>query len=185
MDNRFMKDAALWYGNLGFKVVPLWPLGKTPFLGFSKQEPSCDLEIIKRWWTISPNSNIGLPTGKDFNNLIVLDLDIANGINGYECLKEICEAHSIQLPETSVVKSGSGGMHMYFRNTIGIVHGGKNLKPCIDVRAEGAHIVAPPSLHKNGTRYEWYHGDINTIADANEEVKRLLSILKKEGKTYE
>lgn len=185
MDKRSMMDAALRYGNLGFKVVPLWPQGKTPLLGFSNQEPSCDLEIIKRWWTISPNSNIGIPTGKDYNNLIVLDLDIANGINGFECLKEICKAYSIQLPETAIVKSGSGGMHMYFRNTIGIVHSGKNLKPCIDIRAERAHIVAPPSLHKNGTRYEWHQRDIEKIADANEDVKRLLSVLQGGGEMHE
>ncbi len=34
----------------------------------------------------------------------------------------------------------------------------KRLGPGLDVRGDGSFVVAPPSLHKNGSRYEWLPG---------------------------
>ncbi len=60
-----------------------------------------------------------------------------------------------QLPDTLRITTGSGGLHLWcktsvcIRNTV--VLGGF---PGIDVRGEGVYVVAPPSLHRSGQRYE-------------------------------
>jgi len=170
-------EAALSYASQGIEVVPLWPKGKVP-LDFCNHSPTTDTEIIKRWWKICPTANIGIPTGTTHNSLIVLALDVSCGINGEKTLTSICQKNSIHLPDTSIVRTGSTGFHLYFKNSQRIiVRGGKNLAPGVDVRAEGAHVVAPPSIHKNGNQYYWLRGGIDRLTPADENLYKLLHIL--------
>lgn len=172
-------EAALSYASQGIEVVPLWPKGKVP-LDFCNHSPTTDAEIIKRWWKICPTANIGIPTGTAHNSLIVLDLDVSCGINGEKTLTSICQKNSIHLPDTSIVRTGSNGFHLYFKNSQRIiVRGGKNLAPGVDVRAEGAHIVAPPSIHKNGNQYYWLRGGIDRLTPADGNLYKLLHILER------
>ncbi len=60
------------------------------------------------------------------------------------------------LPQGPRVRTGSGGWHLLFaepgrelRNSVNRVGRG------IDVRADGGYVIAPPSLHTSGARYEW------------------------------
>lgn len=93
-------------------------------------------------------------------------------------LASLCQKNSIYLPDTSIVQTGTNGFHLYFKNSQRIiVRGGKNLAPGVDVRAEGAHVVAPPSIHKNGNQYYWLHGGIDEISPADENLYKLLNIL--------
>ena len=170
-------EAALSYASQGIEVVPLWPKGKVP-LDFCNHSPTTDTEIIKRWWKICPTANIGIPTGTTHNSLIVLDLDVSCGINGEKTLTSICQKNSIHLPDTSIVRTGSTGFHLYFKNSQRIiVRGGKNFAPGVDVRAEGALVVAPPSIHKNGNQYYWLRGGIDRLTPADENLYKLLHIL--------
>ena len=52
----------------------------------------------------------------------------------------------------------------------------KDFFPGVDIRAEGAHVVAPPSIHTNGNSYEWILKSIDEIADANEDVYQFLQL---------
>ena len=175
-----MLDAAIHYAELGFQVVPLWPAGKTPLPFRGARKPTRDVRKIIYWWELCPKANIGLPTGVDFNSLIVIDLDIepSTGIDGQHQLQQILVDNGIRLPATGVVRTGSGGLHYYFNNKNRILlHGKRNYYPGIDVRAEGAHVVAPPSIHSNGNRYEWIQGDAADIADCTDDVYHLLQLL--------
>ena len=180
LDQSEMLDAAICYAELGFRIVPLWPGGKTPLPFPGAKEPTGDIERIGYWWELCPVANIGLPTGVAYNSLIVIDLDLdsACGIDGREELRRIISGSGLHLPETSVVRTGSGGEHYYFNNTKRIpLQGKRNYCPGIDVRAEGAHVVAPPSIHPNGRAYEWLCGSAHEIADATEDVYLLLEYL--------
>jgi hypothetical protein len=178
-----MLDSALEYARHNMLVSPLWPKGKHPLSGFGFNEPTTDEQLITRWWTICPDANIGIPTGLRHNSLIVIDLDVTDNADGQKELKRICCEYSVSLPDTAVVQTGSGGVHLYFRNNKGVpVTGGKNMAPGIDIRSEGAHVVAPPSVHRNGRSYIWLRGNIDTIADADENLFRLLSILENKNR---
>ena len=64
-----------------------------------------------------------------------------------------------KLPETMKVKTGSGGFHFYFVNPKEEDYPNKvSFRKGLDLRAEGGFIVAPPSLHVIGNRYEWMGG---------------------------
>ena len=164
---------AIRYAELGYSVVPLWPGDKRPLPFADTKKPSCNIDLIRSWWERCPNANIGIPTGIRYNNLIVIDLDInvSAGINGKVQMVKTLEQKGLCFPKTGVVRTGSGGFHYYFKNVKGIViRGKKNLLPGVDIRAEGAHVVAPPSVHANGKEYQWILGDISEVADANNDV---------------
>lgn len=172
-----LKEAALRYASRGFQVVPLWPRGKLPMQNLRNTEPSSDPRQIRQWWELCATANIGLPTDNHYNALVVLDLDVGQGVDGTKTLKKICMERGLVLPDTAVARSGSGGYHVYYRNPGKLpVPGGKDLFPGIDVRAEGAHIVAPPSIHADGGTYRWVIGDETKIAPLDENVLRLLEI---------
>lgn len=172
-----LKEAALRYAALGFQVAPLWPKGKMPMQNLRSREPSADPQQIEQWWDLCPTANIGLPTDNRYNALVVLDLDVGQGIDGPGMLKKLCAERGLELPETAVARSGSGGYHVYYSNPRKLpIPGSKDLFPGIDVRAEGAHIVAPPSIHENGGGYRWVLWDETRIAPVNEGVLQLLGI---------
>ena len=172
-----LKEAALHYAALGFQVAPLWPKGKLPMQNLRCSEPSADPQQIEQWWELCPTANIGLPTDNRYNALIVLDLDVGPGIDGAGMLKKLCAERGLELPDTAVARSGSGGYHIYYSNPRKLlIRGSKDLFPGIDVRAEGAHIVAPPSIHSSGGVYRWVLGDESKIAPVNEAVLQLLGV---------
>ena len=157
MEGLLLKEAAEKYAKLGFYVSPLWPKSKEPIRGFKYDKPSNDPEVIKYLWQRCANANIALPTGRRYNNLIVFDLDVSAGINGCDNLKKLLCTHKIVIPNTMVVKTGSGGYHLYYKNTSNMICPSvKNIIPGIDVLSEGAHVVAPPSIHETGRRYEYF-----------------------------
>jgi putative DNA primase/helicase len=154
-------EAALAYAKRGVPVLPLhWPKdggcscgesdcqspGKHPLTEHGKDDGTTDPEIIKRWWGRWPQANIGLRMG---NGRVAVDVDPRNG--GEESLHDLGP-----LPETVSALTGGGGQHLVFKAD-GQVGDRKGLLPGVDLIANG-YIVAPPSRHISGRRYEWEIG---------------------------
>jgi predicted transcriptional regulator len=146
-------SAALKYAERNIPVFPLRPGGKKPAIPKSKGgrgylDATTDPDQIRRWWTRWPNANIGIPTGER-TGLLVLDVDAEK--NGFTSLDALEKKHE-PLPETTTVKTGGGGMHVYLdyptgsgiRNSTGQVGAG------LDMRGEGGYVVAPPSRTHKG-----------------------------------
>lgn len=84
---------------------------------------------------------------KHGNGLLVIDLDCKNGVNGYA---SFAQHLATALPPTMLVKTPSGGLHIYyrlsneqkgkFRSRAGWLNG-------VDVRAHNAIAVAPYTLY--------------------------------------
>lgn len=56
-----------------------------------------------------------------------------------------------------------------------------NLLDGVDIRSDGGYIVAPPSIHPNGSKYEWeYDPDEYEVARGDETLDKLLDYGKKE-----
>jgi len=66
---------------------------------------------IRKWWTKTPNANIGIPTGEKSDWLV---LDVDDG--GDETISAL-EATYGKLPDTVTAVTGSGGWH-YVLNTL-------------------------------------------------------------------
>ena len=80
------------------------------------------------------------------SGVLVLDVD---GPEGEAVLKE--HGH----PATPMVRTGSGGLHLYFRHPDREVRTGIRVEPGLDMKASGGYVVAPPSVGPTGKPYEW------------------------------
>jgi putative DNA primase/helicase len=87
------------------------------------------------------------------SGLVALDVDPRSG--GDASLCELIEAHG-ELPQTLESVTGGGGSHIFFahpgvsfKNSSSVLGGG------LDVKTDGGYVVAAPSLHASGKRYEW------------------------------
>lgn len=168
-------ERALQYAALGLAVFPCKERGKSPAFKNWQTSATTDPEAIKTIWTRNPQFNIAIATGSTSNGLIVVDVD-NHDVNGADSLAE-WERKNGKLPETATVLTGSGGVHYYYWAQEPI-HGATGVLPGVDIRGEGNLIVAPPSVHPNGNKYEWeLSADIEDvgIADADETVMKLIN----------
>lgn len=158
-------EAAVDYAGRGWRVVPIMPASKRPSVSRWTDVATTDAEVLERWWGESyVGHGVGIVTGKE-SGLWVLDVDDT------DALADLERRHR-PLPDTLTSLTGSGGMHLVFawphdgrevRNDAG-----RRLGPGLDVRGEGGQIVAPPTLHPNGSPYTWDAGQPETPVDAPE-----------------
>jgi hypothetical protein len=142
-------DAALQYASQGWFVFPCKPGEKVPIGGRGHLDASIDPAQITAWWRATPQANIGVAVAP--SNLVVLDVDTAEGKPGLASLREI-DAH---IPDTKTARTGRGGYHGVFvrppdmppQRRIGF-------KPGLDLLGDG-YFVAAPSVLSNGTQYRW------------------------------
>lgn len=158
-----MRAAALWYAKNGIPVFPLhWPMeagcscgkwdchspGKHPLTPRGFKDATTDTRKVAEWWDIHRFANIGLPTGAA-SGFLVVDCDPRNG--GPSERGELVQQFG-PIPDTAEVITGGGGRHFYFRYPGGAVP--KALAEGIDLKGDGGYVVAPPSMHASGKRYQ-------------------------------
>ena len=120
---------------------------KHPRTRHGLRDATSDLEQVRRWWRRWPDANLGLCTGA---GLVVLDVDPAHG--GFESLAAL-QRDLGALPATRTVRTGSGGLHLYFEHPGELRNSTGALGPGLDVRADGGYVIAPPSRHVAGADY--------------------------------
>lgn len=147
-----LKEAALNYAKLGYAVFPLKPKTKEPATTHGFYEASTDAGTIEAWWVKNPDYNIGIACG---NGLAVIDIDQhpEDGKFGLDTLRTWEKDHG-ELQPTWTVLTGTGGLHYWYKTDLSFKNVVEVL-PGIDIRSKGAYVVAPPSIHPNGTEYEW------------------------------
>lgn len=152
-------------------IIPIVPGNKRPAIktGIDHAEgATIDLATIADWHRRGMLDAIGTPTGA-VSGAVVIDVDKKH--DGEALLAEL-ESALGPLPRTKVVRTRSGGLHIYCahpRNDMRVRSAGpkgqlaKLLggRPGIDVRGDGGLVVLPPSLG-----YSW-------IADDDEPLPRL------------
>lgn len=163
-----MKDSALWLASLGFPVLPLhWPrspdslcscnnpgcksAGKHPLTPHGVNDASTETTFVEQWWDEYPLANIGIATGHVCD---VIDIDGPEALASFDSL-----VAKFGIPQfIAAAKTGrDGGRHIF---TAGpgapCWTGGLNGWPeHLDGKGQGGYVVAPPSLHASGRRYEW------------------------------
>jgi hypothetical protein len=139
-------DAALKYLDFGFSVIPLG-LDKRPMLSswrsFQKRHP---LESqVRSWFEQWPDAGVGIVTGW-LSRLVVVDLDSDKAV-------EHVRKQMKRYPPT--VKTGKG-WHLYYRYPAEKeIRNSVNADIGLDIRGDGGYVVAPPSIHPSGRKYEW------------------------------
>ena len=135
------------YLALGWSVIPLGR-DKRPLIrweAYQQRHPTPE-ELVE-WRRRFPGANIGIVTGA-VSGLVVLDED---GPEAQEALR------GRALPPTPTVRTGKG-YHRYFAHPGRPVPNAVRILPGLDVRGDGGYVMAPPSLHPSGRRYEWVDG---------------------------
>lgn len=118
------------------------------------KDATTDETTIRTWWARWADANVGIRTG-EISGLYVIDVDPAHG--GEQTLEDLEQSYS-RLPAGPRALTGGDGMHILFAHPGGTwanTAGRSGLGPGIDTRGDGGYIVAPPSLHISGQRYEW------------------------------
>jgi hypothetical protein len=152
-------EAARYYANLGWHVIPLKPRSKIaaiPWKFYQDNKPQ-DTELYEwfhEWkingkqYTEQPNIAVILRDGT-----VQLDFDgLARG-GGFEQWSDTYPALS-ELPR---VRTGSGRVHVFFAVRTPIQHHDITLEDggVIEVRTGRNIAVLPPSIHPNGEPYVW------------------------------
>jgi len=124
------------------KRASILPVGRDkkpliPWKKFQSRKPTED--EVREWFKKFPEMNIGIITGK-ISDLIVVDVEKGGSVDN--------------LPDTLIVKTGGGGWHYYYKYTEGI-NNKTRIKDLIDIRGDGGYVIAPPSIHSSGVKYEW------------------------------
>jgi len=155
-------DWALAYQRSGLVVIPLWPGTKTPHS--SKANPSrallgggfklaevgeCSEEWVRRCWGPEgePTAGIGVVCGSR-SRLLLIDVDTKNsGEFSWEAWRAERSEAGLVLPETPIVRTPSGGYHLWFRLPEGLeLRSWDGWLPGVDVLANGHWAGAPPTI---------------------------------------
>ncbi len=174
-------SAALDYASKGLAVIPLQ--GKIPLTSHGSHDASKDPEQIRDWWTMWPNANIGIATGKTTGLYVIdADEDPEKGKFGLTSIRQ-WERRNGTLPETCTVRTGRGGRHYYYFDKDEHPNANDIIND-VDVRGEGGYVVAPPSVHPDtGAAYEWETGSIleRGASLANDVVRHFLGTRKEKA----
>jgi hypothetical protein len=145
---------ARFYGDRGWRVLPVKPGSKEPALSDWPKLATADQSTIEDWWTNGyAGCGVGICAGAA-SGLLAIDVDDnSRDKHGLDTLAECVEMYG-ELPDTPTVPTPSGGEHLYFKWP-GFNPAKDALGPDIDVQGEGRFVVAPPSTHPNGRDYIW------------------------------
>lgn len=162
-------DWALAYQRTGLVLLPLWPNTKAPHSskkpehvdrallgdGFKMSEVGeCSEEWVRKCWGAGgdPKAGIGIVTGSR-SQLIIVDVDTKNaGENEWEDWRATQLRQEFELPLGPVVRTPSGGFHLWFKLPEGMVlkswHG---WLPGVDILGDGNWAGAPPTIVRDKT----------------------------------
>jgi putative DNA primase/helicase len=137
------RGEAAEYRRRGWSPIPIKEQSKEPNL--VELEPylnrTATTEELNSWaW-----SGVGIVTGR-LSGVLVLDVDSAEG-------EAFLRKHGH--PPTPMVRTASGGLHVYFKHPDHDVKTRLRPAPGLDIKASGGYVVAPPSIGENGKPYEW------------------------------
>ena len=133
-----LADIAL---SLGVPVFPCWA-DKRPATARGFKDASQDETAVRRMFSSAGAALIGMPTG-EVSGVVVVDVDIKINRQGDAWLQE----NSARLPQTRTIRTGSGGLHLYFKwPGQRVKNSNDKIAPGIDVRGDGGYVVVPPSV---------------------------------------
>lgn len=149
----------------GLNVLPARFKGKTPSISsWKRYQEERTSDRLAAWFKPGARVNYFVCTG-DVSGAIVLDVDSARGEAYWR--ERIGDA----MDRTACVETAQGH-HFWFRVAPGTKvpswsrhEGGVSF----DVRADGAGVIVPPSVHPSGKVYQWVRG-LEHLQDAPQEL---------------
>jgi hypothetical protein len=187
------RQAALWFARQGHPVLPLHSVteghrctcgdakchspGKHPFAAMVQhgaKDATTDEQRIRSWFDEAYWLNYGVAT----NKVYVVDVDTKH--NGIEKWFSMYSESTRFLPHTWQVRTGSGGLHVFFVPPAKARNG--DLDKGIQLKAAGGYVVGAGCRHVSGKLYHWSPQCSPGDAPLAEAPAWLLSVI--EARTY-
>ncbi|WEO96517.1 bifunctional DNA primase/polymerase [Streptomyces sp. FXJ1.172] len=121
--------------------------------GHGVYDASTDPVRIREMFTAAPwATGYGIACGLPPYHLIGVDLDTKTGTDSSAALRELALRHLFTIPETVVVRTPSGGRHLWLTGPPDVVvpNSAGRLAPGIDIRGAGGYLVGPGSRTDHG-----------------------------------
>ena len=134
-----LRDAALYYAELGYPVFPCRAGDKRPATVNGFYAATTDVAQIDAWWATNPNYNIAIPT----HGLLVLDVDDDVWLTADR-------AALLMDTECPQATTPRGGRHYWFRQSEPLRCTEGRIAPKVDTRANGGYVVVSPSETATG-----------------------------------
>jgi bifunctional DNA primase/polymerase-like protein len=139
--------------------------GKRPLMKGWQNVGPIDMRVVIGWQEKYPGCNWGVALDAD---TLVVDCDSEAATSALYDAGEPLGG----IPATLTTMTGRG-FHFWFRTPVP-VHNRVALMPGVDARGRGGLVVVPPSVHQNGTHYQFI--DLSApIADAPDWLLRLVT----------
>lgn len=136
-------DAVTW-ATWGIEIAPA--RGKSPFLKGGFNNATTNIHQIVQWWLQYPDANIAARPG---HYHVVIDVDTHGG--GMHDWKQLTRDQT--LPPTLTCRTGSGGMHLWYKLPY-IAELNRKIGKGIDIQARKQCLIMPGSIHPdNGNPY--------------------------------
>jgi Bifunctional DNA primase/polymerase, N-terminal len=183
------RQAAMWFARQGHAVLPLHSLtegrkctcgdsechspGKHPFAAMvlhGVKDATTDEHRIRSWFDEAYWINYGVATDR----LFVVDVDTK-----HDGIKKWFSLHSQpthSLPHTWQVRTGSGGLHVFFVPPAKARSG--DLDKGIQLKSAGGYVVGTGCRHASGKLYHWQPQCSPTDTPLAEVPSWLLSLIK-------
>lgn len=143
-----LADALDAYVGAGLSCLGLAPGAKRPAGPWAHGE--WDYLRLSGYLTSQPGAGIGVVCGERSGGLLVIDVDV-HGTDGVASLRDFI-ARRGALPDTAMVHTPSGGLHLWYKVPDGTEVPRNMVSPSLgmDVRGEGGYVAAPPTELPNG-----------------------------------
>ncbi|MEV5873973.1 bifunctional DNA primase/polymerase [Streptomyces sp. NPDC052101] len=127
--------------------------GECGRFGHGVYDASTDPVRIRELFAAAPwATGYGIACGLPPYHLIGVDLDTKSGTDSSTALRELALRHLFTIPETVVVRTPSGGRHLWLTGPPDVVvpNSAGRLAPGIDIRGAGGYLVGPGSRTGHG-----------------------------------
>lgn len=154
----------------GQPVFPCRPRGtkaKAPLTKNGLHDATLDRDVVKGWLKRHGAVALGIPTGLKYD---VLDVDTKRGVDGRIHLPRL-KALGLLNGCQRVVKTPSGGWHLYFKAAPGLTNKASATLG-LDMRAKGGYVLAAPSyieVEDGEDSYEGPYVDAGPTLDHTDE----------------
>ena len=129
---------------LGQPVFPCKSSGakaKAPLTRNGLLDATTDKDQIRDWLKRFPDAALAIPTGIIWDVLDVDEKPTADGRAHLDYLRRVGLLNGCKF----VVKTPSGGYHLYFKSTPTLTNKAHGASLGLDVRAKGGYVLVPPS----------------------------------------
>ncbi|MFW6692720.1 bifunctional DNA primase/polymerase [Streptomyces sp. MAR4 CNX-425] len=135
-----------------------WPRvpcrGECGRIGHGVYDATTDADAVHTLFAAAPwATGYGIACGRPPHHLIGLDLDVKSGTDTLGVFESLLATHGIVLPPTVVVRTPSGGRHIWLTGRPGhtVPNSAGRLAPGVDIRGTGGYLAGPGSRTLHGT----------------------------------